>query len=282
MNNKKLESLVNKLTNNIKNTKPNTIYHELIGGQLFTPLSKVIDAKSFVILSFLIYFKKHNKYTEGMSTVIDNDLYTFSLIAIDQMYTEWECDECYGDGYTQCYHCDGSGEETCLNCDGSGKEECVECNGDGENEDGGTCQPCDGDGYLECDECAGRGYSRCQECDGSGSEDCSYCDGQGRGENEDRYEVTQVLYASINRKLFNLLNDLEEDEVISEEVDSILHDLKLTIPLNTKSYETEYFVNYGFDDLETDDVVMNHLIENPNLVYSPSHKYVSDSNDYTK
>lgn len=267
MTNKRLESLVNKLTPSIRNTKPNTIYGELVTGPMFESLSKVLDAKSFVILSFLIHFKKNNKYTEGMSAVINDDLFTFSLIEIDQTFTEWECDECYGDGYVSCSDCRGNGEEECRTCDGSGDEECSACDGEGEDEDGGTCQTCDGNGGVDCDECGGRGWSRCGECGGDGSVNCEYCDGEGRGENEDRYEVTQRLYASIDSRLFNLLKDLDDDDVINEEVEDKLHDLKLTIQLNIKTYETEYFTDNGVEVYSEDVVYNDGLNVNPNLYY---------------
>ena len=255
MNTQRLESLVKKLTPSIKTNKPNTIYSELINGPLFSSLTKVIDAKSFVILSFLIYFKKNNKYTEGMSVVINEDLFTFSLISVDQTYVGESCDECWGEGYSECSYCGGSGEESCDDCGGSG-----------EDEDGGTCQSCGGNGYFECQGCDGKGNNNCTQCYGNGSEDCSYCDGQGKWENEDKYEVTQYYYASIDGKLFNLLKDIDEDKIIDDEVFQMINDLRLTILINSQPYETEYFVNYGIN-LSTDDTVFNGVNEKPNLFY---------------
>jgi len=245
MNTQRLESLVKKLTPNIKSDRPNTIYGELVRGPLFSSLTKVIDAKSFVILSFLIFFKKNNKYTEGISVVINEDLFTFSLISVDQTYVDKSCDECWGEGYSECSYCDGSGEESCDDCGGSG-----------EDEDGVTCQSCDG-----------KGSNDCTQCYGNGSEDCSYCDGQGKWEDEDEYEVSQYYYASIDGKLFNLLKDVDVDQLIGDyEIFQMINDLRLTILINRNSYITEYFVNNGID-LSTNDTVFNGINEKPNLYY---------------
>jgi len=267
MNTQRLESLVKKLTPSIKTNKPNSIYGELVNGPIFDSLSKVIDAKSFVILSFLIYFKKNNKYTDGMSVVINEDLFTFSLISVDQTYVDWTCNECWGEGYIECSYCGGSGEESCDNCAGTGDEPCQDCDGYGEDEDGGICQSCSGNGDIDCDDCAGGGRNNCTQCYGNGSEDCSYCDGLGNGENEDEYKVSQYYYASIDGKLFNLLKDVDVDQLIGDdEIFQMINDLRLTILINTDSYITEYFVNNGID-LSTDDTVFNGINEKPNLYY---------------
>ena len=58
MKSERLDSLVRKLTPSIRETKLNLIYKELVNGPLFDSLSKVFDAKSFVVLSYLIFLIK--------------------------------------------------------------------------------------------------------------------------------------------------------------------------------------------------------------------------------
>ena len=265
MNNERLESLVKKLTPSIKNTTVNLIYKELVNGPLFESLSRVIDAKSFVILSFLIFFKKKGKYTEGMSVVINNDLFTFSFIEVETNFTEGECEECWGDGYTRCDSCNGNGNETCYDCDGSGVETCYDCDGSGEDEEGKTCQVCGGDNNMECNECGGDGLIRCNDCDGEGTLDCSYCDGQGRWENEDEYEVRQYMYASIDERVLRHLHTLEVEETIEDDIDEITNNLKLTILIKQLSYNTENLTHLSLD---SEDVVFIGSKETPNLIYS--------------
>lgn len=275
MNNERLESLVKKLTPSIKNTSVNLIYKELTSGPLFESLSKVIDAKSFVILSFLIFFKKKDKYTEGMSVVINNDLFTFSLVQIDQNFTEGECDECYGRGHVSCGECGGNGSEDCRECGGSGTEDCYNCDGSGEDEEGNSCGTCDGDGDIRCNECDADGYVSCNECSGDGSVDCEYCNGEGRWENEDEYEVTQFMYASIDERVLRYLHTFDQSEVIDDDIDEVTNNLKLTILIRQLYYNTENLTYLGLD---SDDVFFSELQETPNLVYSTTDKSVSDSN----
>lgn len=69
---------------------------------------------------------------------------------------DYECDECYGEGYIDCCECEGTGvviatrpngttiEVECEACDGEGRIECEECNGSGrmigeDNWDTETC-----------------------------------------------------------------------------------------------------------------------------------------------
>ena len=58
---------------------------------------------------------------------------------------DYDCPDCYGDGYTECYECEGSGVVMSTRPNGSEIEvECDECNGEGRIE----CETCGGSGEL--------------------------------------------------------------------------------------------------------------------------------------
>lgn len=264
MKSERLDSLVRKLTPSIRETKLNLIYKELVNGPLFDSLSKVLDAKSFVVLSYLIFFNKKNKYVKDMSTVIEDDLFTFSFIEVDENVTEHECSECYGEGHFTCHNCDGDGTEDCIECGGNGTEDCDTCDGTGEDESGDTCQTCSGNAEFDCDECSGRGKITCDECDGAGHSTCDYCDGDGHTRNEDEYQVTQYTYASIDEKIFPKLKELDEQETIGDDLTNFIEELGRCLMISADSYSTEDLTNLMLDD---GDVIFVAVNDEPHLVY---------------
>ena len=264
MSSNKLDSLVKKLSVNIKQTSPNGIYKDLLTGVMYQPLSKIIDAESFIILSYLIYYNKIGKYVDGMFVVIKEDLFTFSLAQVDENKVVSDCTECWGEGHTECRTCDGSGSEDCVECGGSGDVSCDTCDGYGELEDGETCQTCSGDGNITCNECDGDGSEICSDCDGDRHVDCDYCDGQGEIVNEDEYMVTEYVYASINDEILSKLSNLDSEDMFEDSVEDFTNNLKLTILIHKNSFSTENITHLNLDD---DDIIFVGLNTDPKFVF---------------
>lgn len=119
---------------------------------------------------------------------------------------EYECDECYGEGYVDCSACDGSGVVIAERPNGSDIE-------------------------VECDECGGEGRIECE-----------YCDGSGQRSGEEKWDTDTCEEWILN----NVSDEARQALTYSKfyydgSVDS---EMTLTIPVKDAKYLTEYLTAF--------------------------------------
>lgn len=165
---------------------------------------------------------------------IEDSLFSFSIITIDTLDPEIECEHCGGDGWVSCDNCGGRGGVTCSHCGGDGEITCSECGGDGQLDDETECHNCDGSGYERCEYCDGDGDVQCDECVYSGRMKCPECI-EGYIEGVGRYEIIQNEYISYDTELRDALERKEQFDVISEELSNLIYNSKRTFILNVYS-----------------------------------------------
>jgi len=191
----KLLNIARRIAPTLKNTSSATgIYHLIKGDKFLKSIYSSLEANEIVLLCFLIQGYKDERNLEDMIANFEQHLFSFLILEVASTHPDETCGYCGGDGSTNC-----------RECDGNGKVDCPDCDGDGEDEEGNSCSYCDGDGRVDCDECGGDGYESCYDCGGSGSEEAW-------GE----YEFEQIMYVSIDRRLFNLFEGMEELEEFEE------------------------------------------------------------------
>ena len=187
----KLLNLARRIAPTLKNTSSATgVYYLIKGDKFLKSIYSSLEANEIVLLCFLIQGYKDEINLEDMIANFEQHLFSFLILEVATTHPEESCDYCGGDGSTNCRECDGNGNVDCPDCDG-----------DGDDEEGNICSYCDGSGKVDCDECGGDGYESCYDCGGSGSEEAW-----------DEYEFEQVMYVSIDRRLFNLFEGMEELE----------------------------------------------------------------------
>lgn len=116
--------------------------------------------------------------------------------------SDYECDECYGEGYVDCYECEGSGMVTASRPNGTDIE-------------------------VECDECGGEGRVECENCGGSGrcyNEEAWDCDTCGEW---------ILNYVSDKAREALTYSDFYYDGSVDSE-------MTLTIPVKNAEYLVEY------------------------------------------
>jgi hypothetical protein len=180
--------------------------------QILRFLLDLLSPRDLVILCFLTTLMKKEKYNEGMEEVMNQFLFSFSVVHFDEQTEEVDCSYCDGDGTVSCDTCYGEGYNDCSECDGNGSETCSTCDGDGENEEGEDCGDCEGNGSVSCTYCDGDGRTECNECGGDGNYDCYECDGIGHKDYESHTPFRVTTYLSWNPKFREKLRELSDSE----------------------------------------------------------------------
>jgi hypothetical protein len=194
------------------NIDPEGVLHIIKTTQILNFLLDLLSPRDLVILCFLTTLMKKEKYKEGMEEVIDQFLFSFSVVHFYEQTEKVECSYCDGDGTVSCDTCYGEEYNDCSECDGNGSETCSTCDGDGENEEGEECGDCEGNGSVSCTYCDGDGKKECGNCSGDGSYDCYECDGIGHKDYESHTPFRVTTYLSWNPKFREKLRELSDSE----------------------------------------------------------------------
>jgi len=216
-----------------ENMHPTDVYTYFVGTFPYNEYAQAMTAEDIVMVSFLLPFAGKSDILDEKYDFIKYNLFGFTIVEIDNEYSDVECPEC-----------DGNGSQECSECYGAGEEDCSECGGSGEDEEGGVCSTCDGDGKEQCDYCDGDGQINCSECGGSGSYD-----------DYDKRDISQWFYVSYDKLIHDEFISLDEwDELNSEDYSSSRTSITLTRkqtsidePTNVKMERNDEFF-YEFTD----------------------------------
>jgi hypothetical protein len=238
MEKQKLIKLINKIFEpKFDGMSPTDVYTHFTGTYPYTEFYRALPAEDIIMVSFLLPFGNTPKVLDEKYDFIQLNLFGFTVVEIDNDYSEVECPECYGNG-----------TEECPDCSGEGEEECGECGGSGEDEEGGGCDVCDGEGKEECSYCEGDGQINCGECGGSGNYD-----------DYDKRDISQWFYVSYDKTIHDEFMSLDEwDEINNEEFSYS----KQTISLLRK--ETSIDAPYNVE-AERNDVYFYEFTEEPDF-----------------
>jgi len=187
---------------------------KLVKDKKFAGIFEKFKGSSLFVISFLVQAKKNNQDLDKIFDELENSLFVYNTITVEDTEPTIECDACDGDGTFECPECNGSGREECWECGGSGEKECGDCEGTGEDSDGEECTRCYGSGMETCNECLGDGETRCERCSGKGDKECYKCEGEGEVTTKDQFKVIQRQYISYDGEYLNYLENLKKEEEI--------------------------------------------------------------------
>lgn len=225
---------------NPKLQDPKSVYSELVGTKEYEVFLSRLKGEDIALLCFLIPFAK---ITEDLGPIYDKifvNLFTFSLIQIDEIEPEIYCPSCDSKGYIECAECDGDGEEGCY-----------ECGGNGEN------YASDEDGGGACNTCKGSGNIKCSGCDGIGDNPCQTCDGNGYINDEDSVSILISSYISYDESIYLTFETRESDGEYETPMSENMYD---TIIKNNKTFLMS-------DDMKNVSDIFNIYKINVNDVY---------------
>ena len=223
---------------------PQSVIQEIRSNSLLKFLMDMLTPKELVIISFLTILIKNGKYQEGTELLIDQFLFSYSIIQFEEQTEQVDCDYCDGDGTLSCDTCFGDGYIDCSQCGGSGSDTCSTCDGEGEDDEGNYCNDCQGGGQVDCGECDGDGKIECDSCGGDGDHNCYDCDGVGHKEFESHIPFRVTTYLSWNPKFREKLRQLSDSEK------NIGRNYKLDPHLSMRTRIS----NLNHEDLETYDI----------------------------
>jgi hypothetical protein len=191
---------------------PEGVLQVIKTNQILQFMLDLLSPRDLAILCFLTTLMKKGKYKEGMEHIMDQFLFSYSIVQFYENTEEVDCSFCDGDGTVSCDTCYGEGFNDCHECDASGSETCSTCDGDGEDGDGNPCEDCQGNGQVDCGECDGDGRIECSNCGGSGNFDCYECDGRGHTDYDPHTPFRVTTYLSWNPKFREKLRQLSDSE----------------------------------------------------------------------
>ena len=220
------------------------IYAEFNKDRFLKQIRSRLSPTEIIYLVFLIMGYKRGMELLPVYEDIKNNLFSFSVIYVDEDRPQTSCDDCGGSGTIDCSECDGSGKETCSDCDGDGEI------------DGESCGNCDGDGRVDCN-----------SCDGDGNYTCNTCDGEGETDDDYRRYVRQYEYFSIDENLFKTLEIMYEFDELKDEDD-----------FGHWTFQT--YVNEGssenFEEFDGNEYLFGEMVQNPQLPEYSAGPYIRD------
>ena len=241
----KLLNLTRAIAPKIKNSyNTQDIYSILNKDTFLKQIRNRLSPTEIIYLTFLIMGYKRGMELLPIYEDIKNNLFSFSVIYVDEDRPTISCYNCGGDGTIECHECDGSGRQNCAYCNGDGQI-------NGEN-----CEDCDGDGRVNCDVCDGDGSSTCDECHGDGDIEDNY-----------RRYISQYEYFSIDENLFRTLEIMYE-----------FGELKDGDDFSDWTFQT--YVTQGdsenFDEYDGGQYLFGEMVKNPKLPEYIAGPYIRD------
>jgi len=184
------------------------------------------DLTDLIEICMLVNVANHGLDLNKEYDLMKKNLFTFSLIRVEELSPEVDCGVCDRSGEIRCDYC-YNGSVDCAHCDG-GDIDCRRCDGSGEGPDEEDCTHCDGSGYEQCEYCDGDGKIDCDECGGTGDIGCDECEASGYVNREDRMQISQLEYISYDVKLKDILERKNEFDVMSDEIMEYISNSKST------------------------------------------------------
>lgn len=201
-------------------------FKDLRGDKKIRHFFENYDLIDLIEICMLVNAVNHGLDLNKEYDLMKKNLFTFSLIRVEELGPEVECGACDGSGEITCDSC-YEGSVDCPHCD-DGDIDCRRCDGTGEDSDGEDCTHCDGSGYEQCEYCDGDGRMDCDECGGTGNAGCDTCETSGYVTREDRMNISQLEYISYDVKLKNLLEIKNEFDVMNDEIMEYISNSKST------------------------------------------------------